>query len=62
MIIGDWVARPHTKAHLVESMVSGDPIVKCGRWRAYTPIDLEPLAGPNSAHLACQQCLGRRSR
>lgn len=57
MKIGDWVARPHTMAHLVESVVDGDPIVSCGRWRAKTPQDFIRLKAPNDMHPACKQCL-----
>ena len=59
MNIGNWVRRSGGKWHLVESIIGGDAITKCGR-RMKEPLDevapVEPLTRMIGQPQNCQNC------
>ena len=62
MDIGDWVRRTGRKWHLVESIIDGDAILKCGRRMGVEPgkplevSDVEPLTRMIGQPQNCKQC------
>ncbi len=60
MTIGDWVRREHGgKPHLVESIVAGDAVTKCGRRMADEPNSRGKLISDLDTE-PCQICSGYR--
>lgn len=45
MTIGDWVRRKGLKWHLVESIIDGDAITKCGRRLEHSNSDRYETSG-----------------
>ncbi len=62
MKIGDWVRRKGLKWHLIESIIAGDAITKCGRrldhsiQDRYEISDVEPLTRMIGQPQDCQHC------
>lgn len=55
IVIGDWVARPRSAAHLVESLIADRAVTKCGRQMRRSSV-WGALAVVSAGHYHCFHC------
>lgn len=59
-MIGDWIVREHRGLpHLVESLVAGDVVTRCGRRLANEPTRTGGRLVDGLLGVGCRQCVGR---